>query len=158
MDVIFFFFFSSRRRHTRLQGDWSSDVCSSDLEKRRAAHAGELGHREGPASKLRAAQLELASERRSERGQRLGLDLARKIRGDREAVRSDDEPAGDVLELQKLREQAAEVASERGTLEDGGGHASSDRQLPHTRSRWATAVAALTSLSNARVRSAASSV
>src|SRR3989454_2834449 len=28
---LFFFFFSSRRRHTRLQGDWSSDVCSSDL-------------------------------------------------------------------------------------------------------------------------------
>src|SRR5256885_6614965 len=28
-----FFFFSSRRRHTRLQGDWSSDVCSSDLMK-----------------------------------------------------------------------------------------------------------------------------
>src|SRR5256885_11042265 len=26
------FVFSSRRRHTRLQGDWSSDVCSSDLE------------------------------------------------------------------------------------------------------------------------------
>src|SRR5256885_11204166 len=26
-----FSFFSSRRRHTRLQGDWSSDVCSSDL-------------------------------------------------------------------------------------------------------------------------------
>src|SRR5256885_9880017 len=27
-----YFFFSSRRRHTRLQGDWSSDVCSSDLQ------------------------------------------------------------------------------------------------------------------------------
>src|SRR5256885_10358675 len=27
-------FFSSRRRHTRLQGDWSSDVCSSDLARR----------------------------------------------------------------------------------------------------------------------------
>src|SRR5437867_6586772 len=27
----FFFFFSSRRRHTRSYGDWSSDVCSSDL-------------------------------------------------------------------------------------------------------------------------------
>src|ERR1039457_2434718 len=26
-------FFASRRRHTRLQGDWSSDVCSSDLER-----------------------------------------------------------------------------------------------------------------------------
>src|SRR5437762_11256854 len=33
---IFFFFFSSRRRHTRYIGDWSSDVCSSDL---RSAHA-----------------------------------------------------------------------------------------------------------------------
>src|ERR1022692_5063225 len=29
--LLLFFFFSSRRRHTRLQGDWSSDVCSSDL-------------------------------------------------------------------------------------------------------------------------------
>src|ERR1039457_2649233 len=29
----FCFVFSSRRRHTRLQGDWSSDVCSSDLLK-----------------------------------------------------------------------------------------------------------------------------
>src|SRR5437762_12296697 len=29
--VISFFFFSSRRRHTRYIGDWSSDVCSSDL-------------------------------------------------------------------------------------------------------------------------------
>src|SRR3989454_887333 len=34
---LFFFFFSSRRRHTRLQGDWSSDVCSSDLFPRSTA-------------------------------------------------------------------------------------------------------------------------
>src|SRR5436189_6065195 len=34
-----FFFFSSRRRHTRYIGDWSSDVCSSDLG-------------EGPANRL----------------------------------------------------------------------------------------------------------
>src|SRR6266487_1738387 len=27
-----FFFFSSRRRHTSWTGDWSSDVCSSDLD------------------------------------------------------------------------------------------------------------------------------
>src|SRR2546422_8236641 len=26
------FFFSSRRRHTRCSRDWSSDVCSSDLD------------------------------------------------------------------------------------------------------------------------------
>src|SRR5574340_1339624 len=29
--MLVFFFFSSRRRHTRSFGDWSSDVCSSDL-------------------------------------------------------------------------------------------------------------------------------
>src|SRR3972149_6458545 len=29
---LYFAFFSSRRRHTRLDCDWSSDVCSSDLE------------------------------------------------------------------------------------------------------------------------------
>src|SRR3712207_7587851 len=29
--IICFFFFSSRRRHTRYWRDWSSDVCSSDL-------------------------------------------------------------------------------------------------------------------------------
>src|SRR5499425_3418369 len=29
---MFYFFFSSRRRHTRYIGDWSSDVCSSDLQ------------------------------------------------------------------------------------------------------------------------------
>src|SRR5260370_12175635 len=31
------FFFSSRRRHTRFKCDWSSDVCSSDLEARALA-------------------------------------------------------------------------------------------------------------------------
>src|SRR2546426_3888180 len=44
--VYLYFFFSSRRRHTRLQGDWSSDVCSSDLApawraSRRAVAPGE---------------------------------------------------------------------------------------------------------------------
>src|SRR3712207_6966611 len=31
--LIYFFFFSSRRRHTRYWRDWSSDVCSSDLDR-----------------------------------------------------------------------------------------------------------------------------
>src|SRR5690606_41068829 len=30
--AIYFILFSSRRRHTRFSRDWSSDVCSSDLE------------------------------------------------------------------------------------------------------------------------------
>src|SRR5690349_24089071 len=33
--VCCFFFFSSRRRHTRSLRDWSSDVCSSDLDLER---------------------------------------------------------------------------------------------------------------------------
>src|SRR2546430_5529664 len=31
-EVCIIFFFSSRRRHTRFDCDWSSDVCSSDLQ------------------------------------------------------------------------------------------------------------------------------
>src|SRR5690606_40081351 len=40
------FFFSSRRRHTRFSRDWSSDVCSSDLDARfdpRPGYYGTLG-------------------------------------------------------------------------------------------------------------------
>src|SRR6266487_4934717 len=33
--IVVIFFFSSRRRHTRWTGDWSSDVCSSDLRDQR---------------------------------------------------------------------------------------------------------------------------
>src|SRR5689334_23795274 len=36
------FFFSSRRRHTRWNCDWSSDVCSSDLQNRQLAFGGRL--------------------------------------------------------------------------------------------------------------------
>src|SRR5688500_20124652 len=41
MSAASMFFFSSRRRHTRLQGDWSSDVCSSDLAAAAVAMAWE---------------------------------------------------------------------------------------------------------------------
>src|SRR5205809_6590912 len=38
------FFFSSRRRHTRCSRDWSSDVCSSDLDSiRRLGAKGRAG-------------------------------------------------------------------------------------------------------------------
>src|SRR5437016_12391470 len=36
-------FFSSRRRHTRLVSDWSSDVCSSDLNNTRLLRGLEIG-------------------------------------------------------------------------------------------------------------------
>src|SRR5437870_2920581 len=44
------FFFSSRRRHTRWPRDWSSDVCSSDLDGDAAAHAGEVAGGAGLAA------------------------------------------------------------------------------------------------------------
>src|SRR5437879_8340535 len=42
---MFFFFFSSRRRHTRYIGDWSSDVCSSDLGPRGGRWSGDRARR-----------------------------------------------------------------------------------------------------------------
>src|SRR5699024_6278723 len=41
--MITFFFFSSRRRHTRSKRDWSSDVCSSDLDTVFVIGAGPTG-------------------------------------------------------------------------------------------------------------------
>src|SRR6266508_5883147 len=43
--ALYSFFFSSRRRHTRWPRDWSSDVCSSDLER-------EAGHAEREATRI----------------------------------------------------------------------------------------------------------
>src|SRR5256885_16664635 len=53
------FFFSSRRRHTRLQGDWSSDVCSSDLSRKPEQSAAPSGScpgavRSAPPSRMPA--------------------------------------------------------------------------------------------------------
>src|SRR5439155_9188189 len=58
MQGVVLFFFSSRRRHTRWPRDWSSDVCSSDLDDRDAGdEVVSLGHRH-PAP-LEAAQEQL---------------------------------------------------------------------------------------------------
>src|SRR3712207_3329019 len=49
----FFFFFSSRRRHTRYWRDWSSDVCSSDLN----AAAGSLRQKDARVTASRPLRL-----------------------------------------------------------------------------------------------------
>src|SRR5207249_5282356 len=41
--VVLCFFFSSRRRHTRSKRDWSSDVCSSDLDGNKAHNSAGAG-------------------------------------------------------------------------------------------------------------------
>src|SRR6266487_6794446 len=78
----FCFFFSSRRRHTRWTGDWSSDVCSSDLPARRAAKAHGVARaekRELPVANLLAF---VSDERRALEYVRHRLLLARKRDGD----------------------------------------------------------------------------
>src|SRR6266487_3145160 len=56
------FFWSSRRRHTRWTGDWSSDVCSSDLEAELHAVAVE-GHLPHYGATVGEVDEELAIER-----------------------------------------------------------------------------------------------
>src|SRR5690348_17884772 len=86
----YYFFFSSRRRHTRWTGDWSSDVCSSDLPgtalllpagrpaparpaapaEGRPAGADVRGARTGPLAVGRAGYLTARRARRVPRGRR----------------------------------------------------------------------------------------
>src|SRR5256885_9567371 len=74
-----FFFFSSRRRHTRLQGDWSSDVCSSDLQLELARLlAGGAGERAALVAE------ELALEQLG--GQRRAVDLHERLAAPRRAL------------------------------------------------------------------------
>src|SRR3989454_5581895 len=70
------FFFSSRRRHTRLQGDWSSEVCSSDLTNEQAdenRHQAPIHSREGHEGKVAAGT---EHRRRGAQRARLGEPLA----------------------------------------------------------------------------------
>src|SRR5207253_3487162 len=48
--------FSSRRRHTRWPRDWSSDVCSSDLEETQERNGKSREQPETPGKRLLAGQ------------------------------------------------------------------------------------------------------
>src|SRR2546430_6768260 len=77
---LFFFFFSSRRRHTRFDCDWSSDVCSSDLDESKHRLAG-LGTQE---------RLDLRRQRQF----RWRRHAARRAGGEVLCVRSEEEVEG----------------------------------------------------------------
>src|SRR5256885_7791940 len=66
--MFLFFFFSSRRRHTRLQGDWSSDVCSSDLFSVLLAPSMMLFHSTFAAQTLLGKAVSWNAQDRSDRG------------------------------------------------------------------------------------------
>src|SRR5690625_7783792 len=70
---MYFFFFSSRRRHTRWPRDWSSDVCSSDLDDRPRGQRGQQNRRSrGQRNRDQGGQQERrggANRQRHERAQ-----------------------------------------------------------------------------------------
>src|SRR5713226_3163066 len=77
--MLVYFFFSSRRRHTRWTGDWSSDVCSSDLDDLDFLLAGRL---KDDVELVLLLDLRLAAAGsgrggRSDRDRRGGLDVER---------------------------------------------------------------------------------
>src|SRR2546426_7681065 len=102
---MFFFFFSSRRRHTRLQGDWSSDVCSSDLHNAIQGYFETLDLGELPVkghSQVRAFEVLRT------RGRRSRLDVA--------AERGLTPLVGRERELETLLDRFAEVKNGRGQM------------------------------------------
>src|SRR5207248_5898603 len=97
------FFFSSRRRHTRSYGDWSSDVCSSDLR-------GELARDDGDE------RGEPLGHPRPERQGRVGT-LERAL-----VVGDDDEARAPRLErVERLRSEERRVGKEGGSPWGPGG-------------------------------------
>src|SRR5437762_13658596 len=78
------FFFSSRRRHTSYIGDWSSDVCSSDLSDR-DDHVDLARPRPGPTEDVRPEQIGRASCRERVEMSEGGRSLKKKQDLDRPA-------------------------------------------------------------------------
>src|SRR2546430_10568997 len=83
-DELVVFFFSSRRRHTRFDCDWSSDVCSSDLQDRAVVAGIEqvLGALQQTLTEAAVAlrrQLEVAGQQRAQRAFRTARRIYGKI-------------------------------------------------------------------------------
>src|SRR2546429_9836079 len=97
MRISICFFFSSRRRHTRCSRDWSSDVCSSDLEDL-VRVAGGL-KRSAYTESADLARFEMNGYQKGA-GERLELNLEAAMNGDPKT----DVPLrdGDILTIRQL--------------------------------------------------------
>src|SRR5690348_17730628 len=88
---MFFFFFSSRRRHTRWTGDWSSDVCSSDLVELVESSRRNQGQERGDQKHDGGLQIQKRHEREDQDRRQAGHDqlgqvLAEKWRSEERRV------------------------------------------------------------------------
>src|SRR5690348_18232193 len=88
--LFFFFFFSSRRRHTRWTGDWSSDVCSSDLARSRGQPARVPGSRPRVVSAPDRGRHGRLQQRRSEE-RRVGKECRSRWAPDHLKKKKEDE-------------------------------------------------------------------
>src|SRR5206468_5063609 len=97
------FFFSSRRRHTRSDRDWSSDVCSSDLESRR----------HGVGERVPARGLGVATPGVTKRARRM-LALMDRARSEERRVGKECRSRGGAEQLKKKEEEKAGGGGSRG--------------------------------------------
>src|SRR6266516_2413523 len=120
-----YFFFSSRRRHTRSYGDWSSDVCSSDLEIMRSSGAAGVGEPrvELPVPiqlpQVLGARDRERDERRAQRGvpQLVVADAVARL-GERLVIAHQRRPVGELAIVARLE---AEYRARRWDAGRGGG-------------------------------------
>src|SRR5580765_8743948 len=90
------FFFSSRRRHTRWTGDWSSDVCSSDLPAYSRSEIHAYADPNLPWPHGAGGHQERIDERLSRRGRRC---RAKGIEVDELAAKAEDRGVQHVIEF-----------------------------------------------------------
>src|SRR5690349_10073051 len=104
--LLVFFFFSSRRRHTRSLRDWSSDVCSSDLECSSVYYNKLMSQSSTPARPLRIGS----------RGSPLALVQARQVQ---QALANASKLAPEQFEITVIRTSGDKIQDR--PLADAGG-------------------------------------
>src|SRR5699024_1708154 len=128
------FFCSSRRRHTRSKRDWSSDVCSSDLqdlEQRQQNLTAELEHAERSAHQLAEQHTKISQASGSAREHRYQLtSLAERYRS-----------------LQALAQERYKTASRPPMASSGLSPEEADKQLVENQQGFQVAQDKLQSLS-----------
>src|SRR5699024_6927206 len=127
--LLIYFFFSSRRRHTRSKRDWSSDVCSSDLEGDLPADAGDELEGHLPVVDVEGSELLVENVRLDPAGaaferrirahrdrRRVGLSFAGESRPPGVDSVGGHEPFG---VIGQVRRREAEVAAAGVAVDDG---------------------------------------